>query len=705
MIIGIYIQSHPPPMYRIAVYGKGGAGKSTVSGNLSYLLSRKGSVLHVGCDPKHDSTALLTGGRIETFATSPDPLPLYEGPNGMGCIECGGAEPGSGCAGKGLEMLFSRISGIEADYRVSDVLGDVVCGGFSVPARASNCDAVVIVVSGEFMSLYAANNILRGLSNINPGPCVMGLVLNRRGTEDEERNVDAFAESTGLPILCDLPRSPLFARAEAAGRPLCDLFPDSPEARSLERFSELVSGRPALHVPRPLSDEAMCDIVAGRIPGKGCGCRPRRERGCGFETYDCERNVTYSGPAAVPSCTSHGAADAAMRIQDVATVIHGPRNCAYLGEYAFRRRAQSTSAERSGPIPGCATYSTGMDASSAFTAADIVTEAVLRAKRDGFSRAFLVPTCPSEIMGVDLRGEAARASAETGVDVIPAAPDLTFLGSKFGGAFGVYRALAERMPPMDAVPGTVNLVARWFYGVGRDRNLASLGRMMGLLGLRQGRRFLDYTSYDDVMGFREGEFDIQLGRTRFNRRISEMLSEVTGRRGALELDVPVGLSESLAWVRGLSGYTGRGDMLADAERSLAEAFREGIDEVLPETEGRRAVLYCLTTRDVAWQVETLSAMGMEVEAVFADGWVVDHNEAVPELGIPVREGDASTLAGMLAEDPPDIVVTNDPNRVGRLGAPRAPLGARTYGVEGAVGWARTVADCMRLPSAGWEAGL
>lgn len=168
-------------MAEIALYGKGGIGKSTISANISAALAQRGKrILQIGCDPKHDSTRLLLHGElIETVLsymkrTPPDQYRLhdvvYEGVYGIHCVEAGGPEPGVGCAGRGILTTFEMLERLHIkdycyDSIIYDVLGDVVCGGFAVPLRREYADRVYIITSGEFMSIYAANNILRGLKN------------------------------------------------------------------------------------------------------------------------------------------------------------------------------------------------------------------------------------------------------------------------------------------------------------------------------------------------------------------------------------------------------------------------------------------------------------------------------------------------------------------------------------------------------------
>ena len=414
---------------------------------------------------------------------------------------------------------------------MSDVLGDVVCGGFSIPARAGNADAILIVTSGEFMSLFAANNILRGLRNINPGRSVLGLVFNRRGDKGEEASIRRFADAVGLPIVCDLPRSKLFADAEAEGEVLASLHPDSEEASRLRELVSFIQSDPERFEPSPLSEGAMTDLAAGRPIRKDGGESKRRK--CTFDGFDAERNLSYLGDFVMPACTSHGAVDAAMKVRDAAVILHGPRNCAYLMEYAFVRRTVYGTSERSDPIPDPGLYSTNLDADGAFRdTGELIESAVLRAKRDGYRTMFLIPTCSSEIMGTDLADTASSLSSRHSVEIIPVPADDTFLGSKFGGTSGFLDAMIARMDPREVEKGTVNLIARWFYGLGKDDNMESLQSILSRLGLRVRFRFMDFCTMSEASDFCRAEYDIQLGYSRFNEQtalVDDLLDELRER--------------------------------------------------------------------------------------------------------------------------------------------------------------------------------
>lgn len=233
-------------MRKIAIYGKGGIGKSTTTSNLSAALSTMGfRVMQIGCDPKADSTKGLMGGRriptvLDMLREKNDELKLsdivFEGFNGVLCVESGGPTPGIGCAGRGIISAFEKLSELEAfemykpDIVIYDVLGDVVCGGFAMPIREGYAREVFIVSSGEMMALYAAGNIAGAVKSFaSKGYARLGgLILNARNIENEREIVEKAACEIGTEIIAHIPRSGDIQLAEKAGGTVIECIEASP---------------------------------------------------------------------------------------------------------------------------------------------------------------------------------------------------------------------------------------------------------------------------------------------------------------------------------------------------------------------------------------------------------------------------------------------------------------------------------------------
>lgn len=224
-------------MKKIAIYGKGGIGKSTITSHLSAALSQLGyKVIQIGCDPKADSTINLLGGKPLTSVMGyirthdEDPTSLDEisrvGFGNVLCIETGGPTPGIGCAGRGILATFHLLEEMELfetfqpDVVLYDVLGDVVCGGFAAPIREGYASEILIVTSGEKMALYAANNIVQAVENFaDRGYAkVRGVLLNRRNVLHEEERVKQFCAEKNLKILADFERSDDITHFEDLGK-------------------------------------------------------------------------------------------------------------------------------------------------------------------------------------------------------------------------------------------------------------------------------------------------------------------------------------------------------------------------------------------------------------------------------------------------------------------------------------------------------
>ena len=243
-------------MIKIAVYGKGGIGKSTTISNLSVALANKGlKVMQIGCDPKADSTTNLHDGTeintvLDLVRERKDDFKLdemvVEGYKGILCVEAGGPTPGMGCAGRGIIAALEKLEqkGAYETYKPDivfyDVLGDVVCGGFSMPMRAGYADKIFIITSGEYMAIHAALNIATAIDNFKDRgyASLGGVILNKRNVKNEEEKVNEFIENIDSKLVGTLDRDEIVVVAEEDKKTVLEAFPESLMAKEYEVLAD-----------------------------------------------------------------------------------------------------------------------------------------------------------------------------------------------------------------------------------------------------------------------------------------------------------------------------------------------------------------------------------------------------------------------------------------------------------------------------------
>jgi len=295
-------------MRQVAIYGKGGIGKSTTTQNLTAGLGEMGKkIMVVGCDPKADSTRLLLGGLAQktvldtlreegedikpffimssSSMSSPSSLTVLDtlreegedielelimknGFANIKCVESGGPEPGVGCAGRGIITsigLLERLGAYEADldYVFYDVLGDVVCGGFAMPIREGKAQEIYIVASGELMALYAANNISKGIQKYanTGGVRLGGIICNSRKVDGEKELIQAFAKELGTQMIHFVPRDNIVQRAEINKKTVIDYDPTAAQADEYRALARAIDGNDMFVIPKPMKQERLEELM------------------------------------------------------------------------------------------------------------------------------------------------------------------------------------------------------------------------------------------------------------------------------------------------------------------------------------------------------------------------------------------------------------------------------------------------------------
>ncbi|NTW52523.1 MAG: AAA family ATPase [Chlorobiaceae bacterium] len=254
----------------IAIYGKGGIGKSTTTSNISAALAEAGyRVIQIGCDPKSDSTTILRGGndlptvldtlreqsrvRIEDISAI--------GFGGVLCIEAGGPVPGVGCAGRGINAAIELLQELKVfeeykpDFVLYDVLGDVVCGGFAVPIRDGIADRAFVVTSSDFMAIFAANNLFKAINKYAPsgGARLGGVIANSIQHPYSQPLIDDFAVQADVPVIGYVPRSITVAQSELFGKTVIEALPESEQAGVYRNLARHIDENLDSVIPKPLN--------------------------------------------------------------------------------------------------------------------------------------------------------------------------------------------------------------------------------------------------------------------------------------------------------------------------------------------------------------------------------------------------------------------------------------------------------------------
>ncbi len=265
-------------MRQIAIYGKGGIGKSTTTQNLTVGLAQMGKqIMVVGCDPKADSTRLLLGGLaqrsvLDTLREEGEDVDLDSilkpGFGNIRCVESGGPEPGVGCAGRGIITSINMLEALGAytddlDYVFYDVLGDVVCGGFAMPMREGKAQEIYIVASGEMMALYAANNIAKGVLKYanSSGIRLGGIICNSRNVDKEIDLLKAFAEELGSQLIYFVPRDNMVQRAEIHKQTVIEFDTEQPQAQEYRNLAQAINDNKMFVIPKTMAQARLEEIL------------------------------------------------------------------------------------------------------------------------------------------------------------------------------------------------------------------------------------------------------------------------------------------------------------------------------------------------------------------------------------------------------------------------------------------------------------
>lgn len=620
-------------------------------------------VMQIGCDPKHDSTRyLMHGVMIPTVLEYLRRVPadqaklsevLREGCFHIGCIEAGGPRPGVGCAGRGIITAFEFLkkTGAKDPYEriIYDVLGDVVCGGFAVPVRREYADAVFLVTSGEYMALYAANNILRGIRNYDgeKGRRIAGILYNERQIPGEDSRVERFARAVGIPVAARIPRSTAFARAEEANCTVMELDGRETEKSVFRALAERIDGNLDLFPARPLSDSELEQAVLGTGPvytqgigdhesvnspdsnpqpasadgasasGRSEGSSPQTAASGSPEsaTTGSSPRPEFSAPPKRPAlygCAFQGAAVQAVRVRDAIVIAHGPKACAFYTWQLLTSAGRRNLFNRGILMPDAISpnyRSTDMRQTEAvFGGMDRLRGAVLSALRQKPGAVIVISSCVAGIIGDDIRTIEEMSTADTPVIAVPADGDIN--GDYVTGIEMCTRLLVEKL----AIPGVpvrsncVNLVGETGVSNNQDVNYRIVRSLLSRMGITVNCRLSGGTTTEQIRNFFAAPLNLLADDTPLGRNTRKWLQDKWHARFA-EHAFPIGFPVTCEWLREIGAFFHREDAAEAIIREEKAAYDSEIADLRKQLSGRTILLTSINI-NLDWFLDAAASAGM-----------------------------------------------------------------------------------------------
>lgn len=628
-------------MKEIAIYGKGGIGKSTLSSNISAALSMAGKkVLQIGCDPKHDSTRLLMGGkRITTVldyikCVNPTDYKTEDiltcGFCGTGCIEAGGPTPGVGCAGRGIITAFELIDKLhikeQYDTIVYDVLGDVVCGGFAVPIRREYADTVFLVTSGEYMSIYAANNILRGIKNYDGQERrVAGILYNCRNVKNEDERIKAFSEAVGLPVFAKVPRNDIFALAEKKNVTVMEMTEGRNEIAEIfnDIAARILSG-PKLYPAKPLSDEDLEEVILNgkTLPAASKTASEVRTASDeedkkdydGYQSGYLSKNVLRDEP--LHGCAFNGAMNMSIHIRDAVILAHSPKSCIYLSYQGVSSSGRRRLFERGVILPSSIVpnmVSTEMtEDDMVFGGTEKLLDTVLKIKdrKPRPKAVIVVSSCPAGIIGDDI--EKTKALSEPDFPVIILKADGNLTGDYLQGMFMAYTQLARQIiePAAAVCQNTVNVIFEKVVSKNTESNFNTMSRYLSRMGVRVNCRFLCNTDFDSLKNFCSAPLNLLAYKDYTGIILEDFFKKEYGSE-FYEDPFPVGFAETESWLKGVGKFFGKEREAEEITEQNRRIYRERIGNVRKSLAGKKLMVVTYN-HDLDWILKTAMDAGMDI---------------------------------------------------------------------------------------------